>query len=436
MSNSLAIAAVTATLDALLTRGLGMDVSVKPLDVARQGNNSQVNLFLYHTSINAAWRNQDMPHQVKAGETSQPPLPLCLYYLITAYGEGNDQTKAQQLLGKAMSILHDHSLLGAEEIKKATETNVAGSNLHEQIERVRITPHPLSLEEMSKMWTMFQTQYRISAAYEVSVVLIESTLPARAALPVLTRGKDDAGVQMLLGESPLLSEVRVPFTGKFDPSIVTPTAQELQLVKALPSAQLGDELALIGQSLTADSVRVVFERQPTGETFEPNIVKMSAEAIIIKLPASGDPAAANLTAGFHLATVITRHGSEPERYSNSLAVALSPRITQINAKNLPATPLVSVNRTAIANGLGDATLDILGNLDILPDQAAVLLLGDQFIPAESHPAKANKLKFIARRIQAGTYRLRLRIDGVDSHLIDRTSPDKPKFDDSLQVVIK
>ena len=217
-----------------------------------------------------------------------------------------------------MSVLHDHPLLGSEEIKKATETNVAGSNLHEQIERVRITPHPLSLEEMSKMWTMFQTQYRISAAYEVSVVLIESTLPTRAALPVLTRGKDDAGVQTLLGESPLLSEVHVPLTGKFDPSIVTPTAQGIQLVKALPSAQPGDELALLGQRLAGDYVRVVFERQRTGETFEPNIVKRSAEAIIVKLPGSGEPAAANLTAGFLLATVITRHASEPERHSDSL----------------------------------------------------------------------------------------------------------------------
>ena len=155
----------------------------------------------------------------------------------------------------------------------------------------------------------------------------------------------------------------------------------------------------------------------------------------MKLPGSGEPAAANLTAGFLLATVITRHASEPERHSNSLTLALAPRIIQINAKNLPATPLVSVNRTAIANGLGDATMEITGSPDILPEQAAVLLLGDRSVPAESHPAKTNKLKFIAKKIEAGTYRLRLRVDGVDSHLIDRTSPDKPKFDDSLQVVI-
>ena len=41
------------------------------------------------------------------------------------------------------------------------------SDLQDQVERVRITAQPLSLEEMSKLWMTFQTQYRISAAYEV-----------------------------------------------------------------------------------------------------------------------------------------------------------------------------------------------------------------------------------------------------------------------------
>ena len=120
MSNALAIAATTAALRSLLTRGLGIsDVTIRPPDTARKGSSNQVNLFLYQTSIDAAWRNQDMPRQVKPGETGQPPLPLCLYYLVTAFGEGDDEVKTQQLLGQAMSILHDHPLLGADEIKHA-----------------------------------------------------------------------------------------------------------------------------------------------------------------------------------------------------------------------------------------------------------------------------------------------------------------------------
>ena len=69
-----------------------------------------------------------------------------------------------------MGILHDHPLLGAAEIEAA----LAESNLDQQVERIRITPQPLTLEEMSKLWTTFQTQYRISAAYQACVVLIES----------------------------------------------------------------------------------------------------------------------------------------------------------------------------------------------------------------------------------------------------------------------
>jgi hypothetical protein len=64
-----------------------------------------------------------------------------------------------------MPILHDHTMLGTEEIKDA----LIDKDLYQQIEKVRIVPQPLSLEEMSKLWTIFQAPYRISAAYEVSV---------------------------------------------------------------------------------------------------------------------------------------------------------------------------------------------------------------------------------------------------------------------------
>ncbi len=92
MSNPLAIAAVTAMLRELIKRGVrdflpnpDDNVTTKPLDKARNGNSSpdQLNIFLYQTVPNAAWRNMDMPRQVRPGETGQPPLALNLHYLIT-----------------------------------------------------------------------------------------------------------------------------------------------------------------------------------------------------------------------------------------------------------------------------------------------------------------------------------------------------------------
>jgi hypothetical protein len=419
MSNALAIAAATATLRSLLIHGLGIpNVTVKPPDTARNDvSGDQVNLFLYQTAINAAWRNQDMPRQVRPGETGQPPLPLCLYYLVTAYGEGDDETKGHQLLGRAMSVLHDHPLLDADEIKQATQTDVAGSDLHDQIERVRITPQSLSLEELSKLWAAFQTHYRLSAAYQVSVVLIESTRPTRAPLPVLTRGKDDRGVRTLLGGLPILDEVRVPLSGAFTVSD-TPTADEVQLVKALPSAQLGDEVALIGQNFSGETVRVIFERQWTGESFEPDIVKKSDEVIIVKLPQPGnanDPQSATTTrpAGFYLATVIVQRTDEPDRRSNSIVFALAPTITLAPTQ---ATP-------------GNIALTVTSAPMIQPGQRASLLFRNGEIVTAGVNQASEQLTFNLPNVpagQAGEYVVRLRVDGVDSIPIDRQSVT-PKF---------
>ena len=107
MSNSLAIAAVTATIKNLLSKvtdplpgdplpdpGDLADafVSTKPPDKARdpQEASSQLNLFLYQMQPNAAFRNYPMPATSFEGEELPPPLALDLYYLISAYGRGSD----------------------------------------------------------------------------------------------------------------------------------------------------------------------------------------------------------------------------------------------------------------------------------------------------------------------------------------------------------
>ena len=205
MSNELAIAAVTATLHNLILNvsqntGLsGASITTKPPDKARDEAINQINLFLYQVLPNAAWRNMDIPQRVKSGETSMPPLALNLYYMVTAYGDGDNDVFGHLLLGHAMRILYDNSVLGPDEIKTALASapyNLGGDNseLQNQVERVRITFQPLSVEEIFRLWSGFLTQYRVSVAYEVAVVLIESKQTARTPLPVLTRGKDDRGI--------------------------------------------------------------------------------------------------------------------------------------------------------------------------------------------------------------------------------------------------
>jgi len=201
VSNPLAIAATTLTLQAILQSAIVSDpadtdltdttVTILPPDKARgNGNANQLNLFLYQILPNAAWRNMNIPSQVAAGETGNPPLALTLHYLLTAFGKDNDTTLpfGHHLLAKAMSIMYDHALLGPDEIRSATSATFPGSDLDKQVERVRITLQPMSLEEISKLWTGLVTQYRLSVGYEVSVMLIDSTQAKKTPLPVLTRG--------------------------------------------------------------------------------------------------------------------------------------------------------------------------------------------------------------------------------------------------------
>jgi hypothetical protein len=84
-------------------------------------------------------------------------------------------------------------LLDGEEIRRATQEDLKESDLHLRVERVGITPVPLSLDEISKLWSGFQTQYCLSAAYEAAVVLNESKKAPRSPLLVLRRGPEDRG---------------------------------------------------------------------------------------------------------------------------------------------------------------------------------------------------------------------------------------------------
>jgi hypothetical protein len=139
MSNTLAIATVTSTLRFLLENAIQADpaltgalITTKPPDKARGTNTGkQLNLFLYQLQPNSSFRNSEIPHQAKSGETGLPPLALNLYYLIAAYGDDqrpDEEVVSHQLLVRAMTVLHDHPLLGTEEIRNAFR----GNDLYQQ----------------------------------------------------------------------------------------------------------------------------------------------------------------------------------------------------------------------------------------------------------------------------------------------------------------
>lgn len=407
MSNSRAIAAVTATLQRLLLNvqvddDLGdTQVTALPLDIAREGvETNQLNLFLYQTSLNGAWRNMDMPGRVKPGEMGHPPLALDLFYLVTAYGQANRDIDGHRALGRAMRILHDHPVLGREEIESALEDN----DLHQQLERIRITPQPLSLDELSKLWTGCQGKYRISVAYQVSVVVIESLRPVKAALPVLTRGEDDSGI-------PAQPDLAPPF----------PTVVDVRPPNDQPSARLGDLLSIEGFRLQGDAVKAVFasRRLPAPIEAVPEAGGSSTELRVL-LP-NDDVARGAWVAGLYSLSVVIDTANEPSRTTNVVPLSFAP--------------MISVPQGAIARDpQGDATVTIETRPDIRPDQEVVLMLGDRQVPAEPHPAQTDSVSFVIRGAEPGEFFVRLRVDGVDTQLVDR-SVTPTVFDPAQKVTI-
>ncbi len=200
MSGALAIASVTAVLKHLLGNvlvqqlaitGMG-DVMVSALPPDRVLANSgaeernQLNLYLYRLTPNSGWRHLGaLPSsQAKgAAEQEQLPLALDLHYLLTAYGERDLQ--AEVLLGYAMQFFYEMPVLTRETIRSTLASLEAGNGSHaevtaltssalgEQLEQITMRPEFLNTEEMSRLWSGFQARSRLSATYEVSVVLIE-----------------------------------------------------------------------------------------------------------------------------------------------------------------------------------------------------------------------------------------------------------------------
>jgi hypothetical protein len=431
MSNALAIAAVTSTLRYLLQRRFdsnnsgSVTVTTKPPDKTRDNNNNngnQVNLFLYQTKENATWRNMDIPSQIKPGETGQPALALNLYYLLTTYAQNDDypEPTSHSLLGEAMSVFHDYPVLSPQDIKDALPAaSLDKYDLYNQIERVRITPSSMSLDELSKLWTTFQTQYRISAAYEVSVVLIESTHPSRTPQPVLTRGSNDRGVTSqasLIPPYPTFTAVN--FTAIETARENLPAYQKSLLQK--PAANLGDELTLTGYNLDGDVVEIFFNHARLTEPNKINITVENRTADEIKLTLPSNQLD-KWVPGFYTLTAIINKTGEPDSTSNGLPLPLAPKIETI-----------AFNRRDLSdpNKPNNVIIRVICSPQVLPEQRITLILSTQAValtkvsnrelPAQIHSTQTNTLEFELGDIPADTYQIRprLRVDGVDSLIIN------------------
>ena len=200
MANALAIAAVSQVLQHLLQAGatrddlemfLDREVRVTVQPPGDDGQLARINLFMYHALESAHARSAGAPHFDQDGErVNYAPLLLDLRYCVTAYA--SDDFQSEILLGSAVTALHEMPVLSRQNVlavleQDGSETSLLHSGLAEQVERIRIRHRNLSEDTASRVWSAFQTPYRASAFYEVSVVIIQRKAASQASIPVLER---------------------------------------------------------------------------------------------------------------------------------------------------------------------------------------------------------------------------------------------------------
>jgi hypothetical protein len=437
MSTALSIAAVTAVLKDLLNNGLidhnvsagvgEVTVSALPPDridtLEVDSKKSRLNLFLYNVTPNVGWRNVGFPSHNGSGErVNNPPLALDLHYLLTAYGA--EEFHAEILLGYGMQLLHETPVLPREAIRisLAPPTAVLGggdlppamqalftSGLAEQVEQIKIIPEALNTEELSKLWPAFQAKYRPTAAYQVSVVLIESRRSTRAALPVLERY-----IHVVPFQHPVIEQVKSQTSAGGAIRENQPILAEFNLV-------------LVGRQLRGEDTVI----RVGGIEVKPADSDVTDKQIIVPIPGG-------LQAGVQGVQVIQRTllGSPPTPHrgfeSNAAAFVLCPRLVE---------PIGIANPQGTGIGPRSARMDLTVDPAVGDTQRVVLFL-NELIPVGGPPgpdeSQAQAYSFIAPSriplsppippgpsqnisipisgVKAGDYLVRIQVDGAESPL--------------------
>ena len=313
-----------------------------------------------------------------------------LHYLISAYGAAD--LHAEILLGHAMQLLHENPVVPREAIRIALQPppDQAGtlppwlralrdSGLQDQIEQLRITPEFLSTEDMSKFWTSTLAHYRPSAAYEVSVVLIQAEDPKPNPLPVLVRQ-----LQALPGLGPTV------------PTLTAVAPKDKQNVVELDAEVTLEGFALDGTShevvLTNDRFEIEETVPATGTTLK----------LLFTIPAAR---AADFPAGiYRICARVQKPGEPAPRVSNELALTIAPSISGLpmNVARVGGTASFTLNFTPAAR-VGQAVRVVLGSGEFAP---------------EPFSADAASLGFVIPDAPPGNHLARLRIDGIDSPIVN------------------
>lgn len=402
MADFHALGGVSATLKTLLLDRMeipdgvtALSVTIGPpafssKDTDPRLEDPRVNLFLYRVTENGYLQNQEIPGRGSSGGYGHPPLSLNLHYLVTAYGNTEvsgsspvlyDDRNAHFLLGSAMRALHDSPIItpSLKTARAPAGTTILDDSLRNEYEQVKLALEPLTLEDVTKVWTALALRYRLSAGYVVNVVQIESRRPKRFPKPV---GQPiSATVPPLPSDPPSPGPMVYVFPTQV-PSItgVTVLRPGDPAEQTYPYARIGDTLVIRGSSLNGTVTELVFGDLRVPAT---SVTGELVEAVIPDTTVAGRPipVALQLQPGIRTVQVADSDPVVPQRVttSNAAAFMLVPSIDPATITYSAApTRRVTLNGTRLVSPapggaamIGRAAVERTAYLAATPTQLVV-----------------------------------------------------------------
>lgn len=271
--------AVTASLRNLLRYNImriaGFDPSVTVMapERAEELAMSNLNLHLFHAVEDPSKRNEFARDAQGPFPIRETPLPLILYYVLTAHSTGvgdmPDIAGQQRMMGLAMKTFHDYPAFD-ETLKLSippsnTKQQVFDATLSGQQSRIEIIPRQLTPEESINFWSAAQNHTaRLSAYYDVrSTLLMPDAVEERAGLVT------GYGLGVIPGGRPRLTETSsvqvIALPAALGGGILSTTLSPAEVALGSVTVPSGAQVTATGFDLGDGSTETLLLSGPSGE---------------------------------------------------------------------------------------------------------------------------------------------------------------------------
>jgi hypothetical protein len=133
---------------------------------------ARLSLYLYHLELDPQMRNQ--PRLARGvGELLDPPQALRAFYLITPLRDPEDQKHL--MLGRILQALNDSPFIDTISTGPLDDSFGGGSP------ELRLSFEQLRLDELSRIWHALGSDYRLSVAFMMRTLIIDTGLDPRRA---------------------------------------------------------------------------------------------------------------------------------------------------------------------------------------------------------------------------------------------------------------